>query len=120
MKGLLTSPLRSGVYDVVDDLGLTDRLRHAGWHVGAVDLADARQAVVAVGTELGFPDYYGKNLDALRDSLSDIDRPTALLVHLPTELGHYAQAMLEVLAERAESVRDVPFALVRLPGSPSS
>jgi RNAse (barnase) inhibitor barstar len=76
--------------------------------------------VAEIGVELGFPDYYGKNLDALIDSLGDIERPTALLVHVPTELGHYGQAMLEVLTDRAESVREVPFALVRLPGTPSS
>jgi RNAse (barnase) inhibitor barstar len=119
MKGLLTAPLRSGVYDMVDDAALPDRLRRTGWHVGVVDLGDARQAVAAIGAELGFPDYYGKNLDALNDCLSDIERPTALLVHVPAELGHYGQTMLEVLTERAESVREVPFALVRLPGSTS-
>ena len=119
MKGLLTTPLRSGVYDVADRAALSERLRRTGWHVGTVDLADARQAVVAIGAELGFPDYYGKNLDALNDCLSDIERPTALVVHVPAELGHYAQAMLEVITDRAESVRDVPFALVRLPGSTS-
>ena len=120
MKGLLTSPLRSGVYELADDTTLAARLRHAGWYVGAVDLGDARQAVVAVGAELGLPDYYGRNLDALRDSLTDLDRPTALLVHLPTELGRYAEDMLDILAERAGSGRAVPFALVRLTGSPSS
>ncbi len=119
-KGLLTTPLRSGVYDVADDASLADRLRRAGWHVGAVDLTDPRQAVSVIGDELGFPDYYGKNLDALNDCLGDLERPTALLVHLPTEPGRYGLAMLELLAERAASVRDVPFALVRLPGSPSS
>ena len=120
MKGLLTAPLRSGVYEMVNDIALRDRLRRAGWHVGLVDLRDPRQAVAEIGVELGFPDYYGKNLDALIDSLGDIERPTALLVHVPTELGHYGQAMLEVLTDRAESVREVPFALVRLPGTPSS
>jgi len=72
MKGLLTAPLRSGVYDMVDDITLRDRLRRAGWHVGLVDLSDARQAVADVGVELGFPDYYGKNLDALYDCMTDL------------------------------------------------
>ena len=116
MKGLLTPPLRGGAYEVADEVALTDRLRRAGWYVGAVDLGDARQAVVAIGAELGFPDYYGKNLDALHDCLGDLDRPTALVIHVPVELGHYGQAMLEVLTDRAESVRDVQFALVRVPG----
>ena len=120
MKGLFTSPLRGGAYDVADDETLTDRLRRAGWHVGKADLADARMAVAAIGAELGFPDYYGKNLDALHDCLGDLERPTALVVHMPTVLGHYGQAMVEILADRAEFTGDVPFALVRLVGSPSS
>jgi RNAse (barnase) inhibitor barstar len=120
MKGLFTLPLRGGAYDVADEEALTDRLRRAGWHVGAVDLTDARMAVVMIGDELGFPDYYGKNLDALHDCLGDLERPTALVIHLPTGLGRYGQAMLEILVDRAESAGDVPFALVRLVGSPSS
>ena len=120
MKGLLTTPLRSGVYDVEDGAGLAERLRHAGWHVGAVDLDDARQAVVLIGAELGFPDYYGRNLDALNDCLSDLERPTALLVRLPTNIDAYGLAMLDVLTDSAESVRDVPFALVRVPQSSSA
>jgi RNAse (barnase) inhibitor barstar len=113
-RGLMSSPLRSGVYDMADDGALADRLRHVGWHVGSVDLGDARQAVAAIGLELGFPDYYGRNLDALRDSLGDLSRPTALLVRIPTDESRYGVAMLEILTERAESAHDVPFALVRL------
>ena len=120
MRGLFTPPLRGGVYEVSDDGALIERLRGVGWHVGAVNLGDAREAVVVIGAELGFPDYYGKNLDALKDSLSDIDRPTALVIQVPTALAQYGQAMLDILTDRAESVRDVPFALVRMAGSASS
>ena len=119
MKGLLTKPLRGGVYDMADDGALADRLRHVGWHVGSVDLGDSREAVLTIGAELGFPSYYGKNLDALNDCLSDLDRPTALLVHLPPAIDAYGLAMLDVLTDSAESGRDVPFALVRVP-QPSS
>jgi len=120
MTGLLTPPLRSGVYELPDDVTLPERLRRAGWHVGQTDLTDPREAVAAVGDELGFPDYYGKNLDALNDSLSDLDRPTALIVRAPAHLDRYGLAMIEVLTDRAESVRGVPFALVRVPTTPSS
>ena len=119
-KGLMSTPLRSGVYDMADDGALADRLRHVGWHVGSVDLGDPREAVSTIGAELGFPSYYGKNLDALNDCLSDLDRPTALLVQVPTEVDAYGLAMLDVLTDSAESVRDVPFALVRVPQSSSA
>jgi RNAse (barnase) inhibitor barstar len=81
-------------------------------------MRDSRGAVSTIGAELGFPSYYGRNLDALNDCLSDLERPTALLVHVPTEIDAYGLAMLDVLSESAESVRDVPFALVRVRSRP--
>ncbi len=117
MKGLLTPPLRAGVYEVVDAADLVQRLRHAGWHVGTVDLADARKAVGEIGHELGFPSYYGRNLDALNDSLSDLVRATALVVRVPSTLDPYAAAMLDVLTDAADQGAVMPFALVRVTGA---
>lgn len=113
-KGLFTAPLRGGVYEVADVTRLTERLRSAGWHVGAVDLADARRAVRVIGHELGFPAYYGRNLDALNDSLSELKRPTALTVVVPESPDAYALSMLDVLTDWARPDSRVPFALVRL------
>lgn len=113
MKGLLISPLRGGVYEVKAEATLSRQLRHAGWHVGVADLVDARQAVEEIGRQLGFPSYYGKNLDALNDCLSDLERPTALIIARPKNLSRYGLAMLEMLTERAESDQGVPFALVQ-------
>ena len=117
MKGLFTAPLRGGVYEVADVATLTERLRRAGWHVGAVDLGDARKAVREIGHELGFPSYYGRNLDALNDSLSDLQRPTALTVVVPEMLEPYALSMLDVLTDWARPDSTVPFALVRVPSA---
>ena len=114
MTGLLRPPLLGGVYEVADSAGLATSLREAGWHVGTTDLSDPRTAVALLGDELGFPDYYGKNLDALHDSLSGLTRPTALLVRVPLAASSYAHDMLEVLEDRAASSSEVPFALVRL------
>lgn len=36
-----------------------------------------------IAENLGFPDYYGKNLDALYDCLTDIDEPTAIGFFIP-------------------------------------
>lgn len=116
-KGLFTAPLRGGVYEVADVAGLTTRLRHAGWHVGAVDLGDARRAVRDIGHELGFPSYYGRNLDALNDSLSELTRPTALTVVVPASPDAYALSMLDVLTGWARPDSTVPFALVRVPSA---
>lgn len=56
---------------------------------------------------LGLPGYYGRNLDALYDVLTERSEPTRLvLLHreaLSRHLGDYAQALLETLedADRA-------------------
>lgn len=36
-----------------------------------------------IAGRMDFPDYYGCNLDALYDCLTDIDRPTAVGIALP-------------------------------------
>ena len=113
-KGLFTAPLRGGVYEVADVTDLTERLWRAGWHVGEVDLGDARKAVREIGHQLGFPAYYGRNLDALNDSLSELTRPTALTVVVPEEPEAYALSMLDVLTDWARPDSGVPFALVRV------
>ena len=53
----------------------------------------------------GFPDWYGGNLDALHDCLTDITEPTELVIRggaaLETALGGYAAALQRVLADCA-------------------
>ena len=48
--------------------------------------ASKREVLVAFGTALGFPDYYGANLDALNDCLQD----------LASELANGEAAALEI------------------------
>ncbi len=54
----------------------------------------------------GFPDWYGKNLDALHDCLTDIQEDVWIRVEnkndLTLHLGNYAAAFLKVLAASAE------------------
>lgn len=113
MKGLLTSPLRGGVYEVGDLADVAAKLRRAGWHVGYVDLADARKAVAGLGKELRFPDWYGRNLDALADCLTDLTAPTALVAigDGGGDLDDYALELGRILVDRARAP-GVPFALV--------
>ncbi len=55
--------------------------------------------------QLGFPGYYGKNLDALYDLLSTEDRPTLLLLFdskgLAERLGSKGQGLVETLQDAA-------------------
>jgi hypothetical protein len=109
MKGLLTGPLRGGVYEVGDVVGVVAKLRRAGWHVGYVDLTDARMAVAVLGDELGFPDWYGRNLDALADCLTDLTVPTAL-VAVGGGADDYSLELRRILLDRTKAP-GVPFAL---------
>lgn len=58
-----------------------------------------------LATLLRLPDWYGGNLDALHDCLTDIDEPTELTVRsgnaLEAALGGYAAALRQVLTDCA-------------------
>lgn len=59
---------------------LARRLQARGWTTGTLDRAYDRRAVLqGIGQALSFPDYYGSNLDALWDCLTDLTAPTALI-----------------------------------------
>lgn len=44
------------------------------------DLASLAEAHEILAQELGFPEYYGANLDALEDCLGDICKPTRIVL----------------------------------------
>lgn len=58
---------------------------------------------------LALPDYYGHNLDALYDCLTDIGEPTVLSLTAPESLarsmGEYGPALLDTIRD---AVRDDP------------
>lgn len=59
---------------------LVRRLRGHGWVTGELAGATDRAEVLqGIGEALGFPGYYGRNLDALWDCLTDLTAPTALV-----------------------------------------
>ena len=67
---------------------------------------DSREALhQALSALLAFPAYYGKNLDALHDCLTDITEPNELVISggaaLETALDGYAAALQRVLADCA-------------------
>ena len=68
---------------------------------------DSREALhQALSALLAFPAYYGKNLDALHDCLTDLNEPTELIVRgtsaLDELLGRRANAFRRVLDDSAE------------------
>jgi len=56
-------------------------------------------------TQLNLPDYYGRNLDALYDLLTEQGEPMVIVVQyseeLKEQLGRYAAALLRTLLEAA-------------------
>lgn len=97
-----------GVYRVLaDPAEIVQALDAAGWSpvlVPAVARTRDFYAEVARGLEL--PGYFGRNADALWDSLTDLTRPTALVL---VDWTRFALArperwsrILGVLAERTE------------------
>ena len=65
-------------------------------------LVDGRaSAHKLLAEKFGFPDYYGKNLDALHDCLGDICEETCIVLKnaddLTYELGNYGEIMLDIL-----------------------
>ena len=96
---------------------LVPALEAAGWRVGVVSGGTSkREALDAVGAALGFPAYFGRNLDALWDCLTDLDRPTALVWAGWEPLAVFAPgdwvALLGVLRARAEAAGEPALAVM--------
>lgn len=67
----------------------------------------SREAAHAyIGRRLGFPEYYGGNLDALWDMLSTVSYPLHISIinteRLHEQLGEYAESLLSVFMEAGE------------------
>ncbi len=48
---------------------------------------------------LEFPEYYGRNLDALYDCLSELPRETAIILRAPEKAEGYGKKALETIKE---------------------
>ena len=63
--------------------------------------ADAREAHEYLARELGFPAYYGHNLDALSDCLGDIFTPTTIRIRRTWHQDEWFRAIAAVIRDAA-------------------
>lgn len=128
---LLAEPARAGVHRVstADLPGCTAAAGEAGLQVFRIDLAPVRDKdalLAAIGAAMDFPDWYGRNLDALADCLADLGwRPAegyAAILEGCDAVARSAQAdflaTLRIFADAADVWREegIPFwCLVEVP-----
>lgn len=66
-----------------------------------------------IAEKLQFPDYYGKNLDALFDCLTDLTDETCIEITnaglLSEMLGDYADRLIQTFSEASEINRMIEF-----------
>ncbi len=78
-------------------------------------MPDRETAHAYLARRLALPDWYGRNLDALYDLLTQPMAPTRLVVYrrdaLEAALGPYAQALLIALADAAGDNPDLELCL---------
>ena len=113
LSELLTGAATAGVYRVGDETSpaAIERVaERAGWRVATVrvpEVVDKRSVLAAFQDALGFPDWFGRNLDAFADSLGDLaTEPGTLVVWHGAERLAAAdpeahRAMLSILRDRA-------------------
>ena len=70
------------------------------------EITSRANAYAHLAERLLFPNYYGRNLDALHDCLTEVNEPTHIIFEYCNEallsLGSYGAALLKVLNVSAE------------------
>ena len=66
-------------------------------------MTDRNSAYSYIAGQLDFPDYFGNNLDALADCLSEMPRGCAIVISDPQviidNLSYYGEAIIDVFKE---------------------
>lgn len=71
----------------------------------AAKLQTKQEAHEYLKAQMAFPDYYGKNLDALFDCLTELDDTTVEFVNIEGAGDTYFAKILQVFQEAAEDNR---------------
>ena len=69
------------------------------YHVDCLAVADAVAMHSVLAQTLNFPDWYGHNLDALFDCLTELEAPVHLVLHNWDADAPYAQGFACVFAD---------------------
>ena len=101
----LQDPARSGAYRASRAEDILDATRGSALDVARVDVADG-PLFEALARQLGFPDWFGRNWDALEDCLTDLSwskaRGHVLLFENANSLADGdRKALMDVLDEAA-------------------
>lgn len=120
-----TPPLRGEVIrttTAVDEVAVG--LRNRGYIVGGVYARDKAEFLLRVGKALRFPSWYGRNLDALWDCLTDLTAPTALIwvnwADLAIDHPQDWSAIITLLRDRVQTEPAFTLVLATEPGSEPS
>lgn len=77
-------------------------------------MTDKAVAYAYLMRRLGFPSYFGRNLDALYDQLTDPCEPTQLVIYrkkrLLDALGTYGQRILDTIQDAVRVNRNLSYA----------
>lgn len=66
------------------------------------EMRDAEEAHVYLGQKFEFPDYYGGNLDALYDCLTEICEDTLIEIHNSEACQEYGKKLYQVFLDAEE------------------
>ena len=79
------------------------------------ELYTPRQIHEYIAEKLGFPDYYGNNLDALYDCLTDISEETEITIVNYDILDYRENAIIKTFLDAVEENDSLNVLLQRLP-----
>lgn len=80
--------------------------------IDCAGMESPRQLHSALAEALNFPEWYGNNLNALHDCLTDISEPVSLTIKGIDELGIFAGGFCRVLEDSQEENPNLTFQTV--------